>query len=1195
MSNSPQGSAEIQKTKEYLNPQQVKETHEAYKESKEMGVWDKTKRFAVDTWNSVLKGAEEDYKNKDYGKLAVKGVLGLGAAWLTKEVIQTTWEGVKGVWNWTEEKLGGVQKETQSSLLKSALKLILPAGALGGLIGVVGKSDLSITKMLSLASNPSELAKYVLDEAKKGGIELKGELGKWVKKKVKNIASLGDESVKKSLNVYEKDPRLESLWNIGVTRLQGIIGLTGVNASFLNGMKAEVPKMLSDAGVTPDMLEEINKGKTPSGLPQWLGPVVALGVPTIMGVIMARYLLSPGRLLKLGGTAIKLAPVAAALFLFTRSANASEIKFPRDIGVSEEIAAAYESMGIGERAQGYLDIVKDSLVMEKIQSLLRYLKEKIDEYEIDLPFIEDVRNLNPFTLVALISKEGFESDAAKTALTDFSIGAASFGLAGLIGKKIGLGKTILATTIGLTVYFLYKDGEKNATEGKKKTPEEFFDKDSFSYVIYNAVEHAVEYKNMLVDNIIDRLNSNEKTKTIVTELRRLESQEISALSPEWFNKLTELLEKSNISMIFMQGGIGMVGSGIEMIYKTTVDFYKAGIEMAAGALFQNSSYVQQGALDFTSMSVPFLAIGKIIDPEDAVQFALATGGGAVALGTTAGYQVLKNTVPTTVSLIRGKYKVMSKVKNTGKIVSQTVQRVNRISHRVALMSVAGKGEYLMRMKYVKGIGWLGVAAGSAEGAYEFGQGYLRDDEVGDAKMGKGGTKLAQNIGEGVLWLTRGGRSAAAALAGTGIGLPAGAVLIGATTAIEAVGSGIISAFESEEEMEKNVKDWLSEGRSSLIHHLILTNDSLTFGDATNVSRDNTDILAQKSNTRKNIIEALMIDEADAMNEKGIPYRLDYIEKHTSNFNIKDQSQLRQLLYNSYLYAMALILPKPISDKNNLQEYKLGSVDLMNSKVMSNPNKDTMDEVVSEYKKNQNDNLKKAISLKVFNTLEKLSETELVYYTNQLDIYCITHKKRESNKNIFEVQKYLSEYYSVNGVYYTPEILDFKDKQKEKGNEKALMLFSQKVLSGNIEGKTLSYHIDNNPLAFALYELAAGFGYMGQGKMEDLKKFFDEDHAYARAIYWDGDNWVVQEAGMESDDEIGSSDIYKFVFGEDNPKDIVNKMIEKIEGDKGNILEYKHDKFLDLGVSGTYDSREEQEQWIANSLKTGLKKYDNFSK
>ncbi|MBT4936523.1 hypothetical protein HON22_01255, partial [Candidatus Peregrinibacteria bacterium] len=209
MNATLQRSAEVTKTPKYLTLQEVNEAREAHKESKEKGPWAKTKEFVVGTWNNVLKGAEEDYKNKEYGKLAVKGVLGLGAAWLTKEVIQTTWEGVKGVFNWTEEKIGGVEKDTQSSLLKSALKLILPAGALGGLIGVIGKSDLSISKILSLATNPAELAKYLLEEAKKGGIKLTGELEKLMKENlgdpVKEKLETGVDSLEKSFNERKQE------------------------------------------------------------------------------------------------------------------------------------------------------------------------------------------------------------------------------------------------------------------------------------------------------------------------------------------------------------------------------------------------------------------------------------------------------------------------------------------------------------------------------------------------------------------------------------------------------------------------------------------------------------------------------------------------------------------------------------------------------------------------------------------------------------------------------------------------------------------------------------------------------------------------------------------------------------------------------------------------------------------------------
>jgi hypothetical protein len=1192
MNATLQRSAEVTKTPKYLTLQEVNEAREAHKESKEKGPWAKTKEFVVGTWNNVLKGAEEDYKNKEYGKLAVKGVLGLGAAWLTKEVIQTTWEGVKGVFNWTEEKIGGVEKDTQSSLLKSALKLILPAGALGGLIGVIGKSDLSISKILSLATNPAELAKYLLEEAKKGGIKLTGELEKWVKKKVKNIASLGDKSVKESLNVYEKDPRLENLWNIGVTRLQGIIGLTGVNASFLDGMKAEVPKMLSDAGVTPDMLEEINKGKTPSGLPQWLGPVVALGVPTIIGVIMARYLLSPGRLLKLGLKGAPAMALVGGMYLMLRSNNVQAGSIDSDL-LSESQKKVLDKMGVGNKAGEWLKLLKDNEAMEKASKFISYVQEKAKDFYGDLrnlpgfehvmPSMTDIKNLNPFNLIALMSENDMGSQEAKTGLKEFGFSAAKLGFLGLVFTKTGP-KTKLTGLAIFATYCLYKDGKENSELREGDIPTDFFSKTGLEYVVFQSIDQMQEYGHEFYDTFLSQLKN--KKPELVNAIIRLKNEDITPFSREWLTRVHEILKKEGgVSIILTSAGISLIQPTGELIFNANVNFV-SGLGKSFLGFFseKNTDLMSQGGLQIGETMIPFLVLGGFLDPGDPIEkavklesWALNAGIGSIVAGVTVASNLDKAkrfiTLP-----VNGVEFVMEKA--AGKSGGWDTRSAVRQRYNARLYNgSAGKV-----LKFINGAGWLYVGTKAASGIRDIVTGVGHgNDEVGEIKREQGYTKISEagTLAALIHWgkkTQRAGqiaRTAGTAISATGPGALVGWVPIAAGTLVEVLSETVLAGLESAEDMARNIKDWAKEDRDYLMHHLILTSDTRTLGDA--LASDDT--IKKKEQIRSKILSVLImsdvlsVKENSGINNSVLKLRLTYIQNHTENFNVNDQNHLNELLNDSRLYVKAMV---SYSAKNS--DVTIASMDKFDA--------NKMDSVIVEYQQEKK-LIKNEIPTKIFQIFQKLNNTELIHLSNQLELFFIRYKKEEK-ESAWKVYENLTLYMEYKNIHFIPDLT-------QNLNEKQVNDFVYSLLQNELNKDAIYSHIDNNPLAFALYELAAGFGYIGQGKMEDLKKFFDEDHAYARAIYWDGDDWVVQEAGMESDDEIGSSNVYKFIFGKDDPKDIVNEMIAKIESDKGNILEYTHDNFLDLGVSGTYDSRKEQEQWIANSLKTGLKKYDNFSK
>jgi hypothetical protein len=244
--SSPSPSVEKQRNTEYLNSQQLSEVRESHEKFKEKGPLDKVKTMVADSFSKIITGVEEDYKKKDYKSLAVKGALGLGALWLTSKAVQTTWNGFKGIFDWTKEKITNNSKETESSIVSSLLKMALPAGALAGVVGLVKNSDLSIVKIMSLASQPLELAKYIAEEVKKGGVKIGADLMKWVNKtlgtSVKESAEQGLDSLGISFNKrksevlqFFKDKKIDVpdwLNTLQFSEIRGFLGIEkGASAS----------------------------------------------------------------------------------------------------------------------------------------------------------------------------------------------------------------------------------------------------------------------------------------------------------------------------------------------------------------------------------------------------------------------------------------------------------------------------------------------------------------------------------------------------------------------------------------------------------------------------------------------------------------------------------------------------------------------------------------------------------------------------------------------------------------------------------------------------------------------------------------------------------------------------------------------------------------------------------------------------
>ena len=115
------------------------------------------------------------------------------------------------------------------------------------------------------------------------------------------------------------------------------------------------------------------------------------------------------------------------------------------------------------------------------------------------------------------------------------------------------------------------------------------------------------------------------------------------------------------------------------------------------------------------------------------------------------------------------------------------------------------------------------------------------------------------------------------------------------------------------------------------------------------------------------------------------------------------------------------------------------------------------------------------------------------------------------------------------------------------------LSSEEVLSYKVYERK---NIEIKPGVRAIYKLAQYFGYNGHQKEEDLKAFFIEEKANFHGIYWDGEEWMVQQAGSEPDVSMGPTLNYI----------TISKIVGELYEYANDIIENRHDRW----VANAYD-------------------------
>lgn len=412
--------------------------------------------------------------------------------------------------------------------------------------------------------------------------------------------------------------------------------------------------------------------------------------------------------------------------------------------------------------------------------------------------------------------------------------------------------------------------------------------------------------------------------------------------------------------------------------------------------------------------------------------------------------------------------------------------------------------------------------------------------------------------------------------------------------------GLASAKEN----VMTTNDWAKKETQVLIQELLATTDSLNAGDSYRAAFTKTtgeEIIKEKTDTRRKIVEALIVREG-IKDPSILKNRMNYIAHTTYEFQFNTQEDLMKHINESRLYGNALAYADrekatgktdvllPLANGNN--------IDLLSPEIQNGP-PDLR--IVFAFEKLQQSEAALTIAPKHFSLFEKIGNENLVHILNQVGSYLVENENLpiEKKELLQKFQQDLMIYLShIRNIYFEPEIIP---NVTEKDIDKLLGL--NQPTQQNLEKLEIEIHqIENNPISFALFEVAKMFGYTGKGTLADLKKFFSEEKKGQQGIYWNGKNWYINEAGLERDDimdqkitydqeEIHSkTEVQQANQKQNAPEKIIRRMIQRIRENSTDILETRNDAIVDITTTSSEEKMGQIALKIADKLEQGLEKY-----
>lgn len=509
----------------------------------------------------------------------------------------------------------------------------------------------------------------------------------------------------------------------------------------------------------------------------------------------------------------------------------------------------------------------------------------------------------------------------------------------------------------------------------------------------------------------------------------------------------------------------------------------------------------------------------------------------------------------------------------------------------------------------------GVVAGGAEAWQSFAMAreVQNNDELREIYYARGGVNIAATLGNLAIDVgaIAGSRIAAATagravlgVAGRGLAYVGGAAALPLTVIFETSRYMISGALEAQAEIARTNEDWLREAsqkgyeaagvtlrrdangeiippsaveqqrindeiRNVLIHDWYTTGEDTGAGEAySSVFTTHTieNYMDERVNTRLKLVEAIIKLETGNRSTSYNGYRVRYIESKTSRFNVKDFMKAEKVLEESRIFADIMenrdqVFTRTYEDGTqetiNLRDTKYDLENIQIADVIA---------VSSAAKQQNNNEIKQLLGDALFNRITNretgLDKNYLNYAISVMMSYICEvqdeHPDRELSEADIKIQRTaeaLRKYLEFEGYRFTPNMsLSDPRTHMEDVNK---VIFDESISAEEVTER-MGFTPRSKGVA-GLYVYASALGYKGSPNIGGLQSFFTEAKKDRFGIYWRPDTslpgngeWVVNEEGMESDNEAGS-----------NPDVAVLEMIRIIREEPDNILTSRFDYITDL--------------------------------
>ena len=183
--------------------------------------------------------------------------------------------------------------------------------------------------------------------------------------------------------------------------------------------------------------------------------------------------------------------------------------------------------------------------------------------------------------------------------------------------------------------------------------------------------------------------------------------------------------------------------------------------------------------------------------------------------------------------------------------------------------------------------------------------------------------------------------------------------------------------------------------------------------------------------------------------------------------------------------------------------------------------------------------------------------------------------KDSTKDLIKLRQDIGNYLNARHYYFEPQIIQNVDKNELLNFANSTLLEDMNPIQ--IEAKTVK--LGNDPISYSMFQLSKLFGYEGDASLDSLKTFFNEEKKGERGVYWNGKEWVVNEAGLERDDKMGN-----------NGEDTLRKIIDRIALNSYDVLEARTDAIVDLRNMGIKEVLHQQALRIVSCLEKGYSKW-----